>query len=289
VTGISKRTRLKILLLGLLGLILLLAYAAITGLLRPLYFAALTEVRLARRRESLVRIRISPRDHMNEVYIPAGEFSMGPYAGTVKRGATEHKVYLHAYWIDQFTVTNAMYVLCLKAHRCRHTAMYDTALDDPAYADYPVHYVNWYDAVAYCKWEGGRLPTEAEWEKAARGVNGLRYPWGNTEPDASLLNFNGQYGAPRPAYDYWPGMSPYGLLNMAGNVQQWVGDWYGADYYSHSPYKNPTGPASGELQDLRGGGYWDTSKEVQTFFRFRHDPSSSGAHRGIRCVQNAAR
>ena len=126
---------------------------------------------------------------MNQIYIPPGEFGMGPNAGKVMRGATQHKVYLHAYWIDQFTVTNAMFILCIKSGSCRHTARYDTALDDPAYADYPVHYINWYDASAYCKWEGGRLPTEAEWEKAARGVDGLRYPWGNTEPDDSLIEF----------------------------------------------------------------------------------------------------
>ena len=285
---ISKRTRITIAFLGVLGVILLFAYAAAAGLLRPLYFAALTEIRLARRGDSLVRIRFSARDEMNQIYIPAGEFSMGPYAGTVKRGATQHRVYLHAYWIDQFTVTNAMYTLCVKSRRCRHTASYDSFLDEPAYADYPAHYVNWYDASAFSIWEGGRLPTEAEWEKAARGLNALRYPWGNTEPDDTLLNFNGRYGAPKSAYDYWPGMSPYGLLNMAGNVQQWVADWYAADYYSYSPYENPTGPKTGNLKVLRGGGYWDTSKEVQTFFRFRHDPASAGAHRGIRCVQDAA-
>jgi formylglycine-generating enzyme required for sulfatase activity len=196
-----------------------------------------------------------------------------------------HAVYLDAYWINQFEVTNAMFALCFQAGKCRHTAHYDTYLDDPAYADYPVHFVNWYDAEAFCTWEGGRLPTEAEWEKAARGVNGLRYPWGNTKPDNSLLNFNGYYQAPRPAYEYLTGISPYGILNMGGNVQEWVADWYSRDYYSNSPYKNPTGPTSGELKVLRGGGYWDSATQVQTFYRFKHDPASAGEHRGIRCVQ----
>ena len=284
----SKRTRLSIFIPVLLIILLSLAYAAAQGLLRPLYFAADTEIRLLRRGDAFVRIRFSPLDKMNQVYIPAGEFSMGTDTGAVKIGAILHKVYLHAYWIDQFTVTNTMYKLCIRAGTCRHTAGYDTYLDDPAYADYPVHYINWYDAAAFCKWEGARLPTEAEGEKAARGVQALRYPWGNTEPDDSLLNFNGRYAAPRSAYDYWPGMSPYGLLNMAGNVQQWVADWYSPDYYSQSPYENPTGPATGDLKVLRGGGFWDTAKEVTTFFRFRHEPDSAGAHRGIRCVQDIA-
>jgi formylglycine-generating enzyme required for sulfatase activity len=281
---ISKRARLIVILIVLLMLALLIGYAGLRGLLRPLYFAASTEIRLARRGSPLVRIRFSPRDNMNQVYIPAGEFMMGTDAAGIGKGEVLHKVYLHPYWIDQFTVTNAMYILCVRAHQCRHTASYDTYLDDPTYADYPVHYVNWYDAQTYCKWEGGRLPTEAEWEKAARGVNSLRYPWGNAQPDASLLNYNGQFGTPRSAYSYWSGMSPYGLLNMAGNVQQWVADWYSTDYYAASPYQDPQGPADGTLKVLRGGGFWDSSKEVQTFFRFKHDPTSAGAHRGIRCV-----
>ena len=264
-----------------------LAYAASRGLLRPLYFAAATEVRLARRGSPLVRIRFAPRDHMNQVYVPAGEFIMGSDANNARTGNQLHKVYLHAYWIDQFTVTNAMYELCVLAGKCRHSAGYDTFLDDPAYADYPVHYINWFDAAAFCKWEGGRLPSEAEWEKAARGMNGLRYPWGDSRPDASLLNFDDEVGAPTSAYSHWAGMSPYGLLNMAGNVQQWVADWYSLDYYIQSPYDDPTGPSTGTLKVLRGGGYWDNSKEVQTFFRFRHDPASSGAHRGIRCAATA--
>ncbi|HTO99935.1 MAG TPA: SUMF1/EgtB/PvdO family nonheme iron enzyme [Anaerolineales bacterium] len=280
----SKRVQLTVILIVLLMVALLTGYAAFKGVLRPLYFAAATELRLARRGDPLVRIRFAGRDGMNQVYIPAGEFTMGTDSAAIRKGDVLHKVTLHAYWIDQFTVTNAMYRLCVQARKCRHTASYDTYLDDPAYKDYPVHYVNWFDAQAYCKWEGGRLPTEAEWEKAARGVNALRYPWGNSLPDASLLNYNDEFGKPVSAYSYWAGMSPYGLLNMAGNVQQWVADWYGSDYYARSPEQNPTGPADGTLKVLRGGGFWDSAKEVTTYFRFKHDPSSSGAHRGIRCA-----
>ena len=277
-----KRIALPVLIVpGILALAA--AVLAALGLLRPLYFSALTQARLARRGQPLARIRYAPRDHMSQVYVPAGQFMMG---SVNLPDTAPHKVTLHGYWIDQFTVTNTMYRLCIQAGKCQRTASVDTYLNDPAYADYPVHYINWYDAAAFCAWEGGRLPTEAEWEKAARGPQGFRYPWGNERPDPSLLNYNGQFGVPRPAYDYWTGMSPYGLLNMAGNVQQWVADWYGADYYTHSPDQDPTGPPGGELKVLRGGGFWDNATEVQTYYRFRHDPTSAGAHRGVRCVED---
>src|SRR5512142_683507 len=119
----------RLFLLLLVLLLIVLAGLGAAGLLRPVYFAALTELRLLRRGQSLVRIRISPRDHMNQVYIPAGQFIMG---GSIP-GMSQHKVTLHAYWIDQFTVTNTMYKLCMNAGKCRHTARYDTYLDDPAY------------------------------------------------------------------------------------------------------------------------------------------------------------
>ncbi len=277
-----KRIALPVLIvLGILALTG--AVLAALGLLRPLYFSALTEARLLRRGQPLVRIRFSPRDRMSQVYIPAGEFLMGS-ANLAE--TPPHKVYLHAYWIDQFTVTNTMYKLCMKAGKCQRTASVDTYLNDPAYADYPVHYINWYAAAAFCAWEGGRLPTEAEWEKAARGPKGFRYPWGNERPDPSLLNYNGQFGVPRSAYSYWTGMSPYGLLNMAGNVQQWVADWFSEQYYTDSPFQDPTGPPTGKLKVLRGGGFWDNATEVQTYYRFSHDPTSAGAHRSVRCVED---
>jgi eukaryotic-like serine/threonine-protein kinase len=285
---IRKHGPLALAALGLLSLALILVHLANPGLLRQGYLADVTEARLLRRGNSLVRIRFSARDGMNQIYIPAGAFTMGTADASQPVMLHKHKVYLDAYWIDQAEVTNAMYLLCYTARKCRHTATYDAFLDDPAYADYPVHYIDWYEARDYCAWAGERLPTEAEWEKAARGRPGYRYPWGDQRPDDSLLNFNGRYQTVRPAYDYLAGISPYGLLNMAGNVQEWVSDWFGEDYYLHSPYKDPQGPPTGDLKILRGGGYWDNATEVQTFFRFRHEPTSAGAHRGIRCAQSAA-
>jgi len=285
---ISKHKRTLILSFVLLAIILISIYATTTGLARTAYVAGVTEMRLAYRGNSMAQIRFSPKDEMGQIYIPAGEFTMGSNSGANAKSTQEHKVYLDSYWINQIEVTNAMYALCYKAGKCRHTAHYDRYFDDPAYADYPVHYINWYDAKTFCTWEGGRLPTEAEWEKAARGIQDLRYPWGDIPPDNSLLNFNGFFQGPKSAYDYLTGISPYGLLNMAGNLQEWVADWYSADYYSNSPYKDPPGPTTGDLKVLRGGGYWDNATEVQTFYRFKHDPASAGEHRGIRCVQDAA-
>src|SRR5581483_9579093 len=223
-------TRKRVLTLAFLflGIILISTYATTSGLARAAYITGITEMRLAYRGNSMVQIRFSSKDQMDQIYVPAGEFVMGSNSRASGKSTKEHKVYLDSYWIDQIEVTNAMYALCYRAGECRHTAHYDKYFDDPAYADYPVHYINWYDAQAFCTWEGGRLPTEAEWEKAARGVKDFRYPWGNTRPDNSLLNFDGAHQGPESAYDYLPGISPYGLLNMAGNLQEWVADWYSA-------------------------------------------------------------
>ena len=264
-------------------MIVLLGERPASHWLHPLYVAGVTELRLVHRGNAPIQFRIAPKDGAVQVYIPAGEFSMGSNKGP----GPVHTVYLDAYWMDQVEVTNHAYASCVKDGACRHPARYNTFFDDPSYADYPVVFINWYDAQSYCKWAGERLPTEAEWEKAARGIDQRSYPWGNERPDNSLLNFNGFYKKPRPSYDYLTGASPYGVLNMAGNVQEWVADWYDPNYYSVSPYKNPQGPATGELKILRGGGYWDNATEVQTTYRFKHDPTSAGEHRGIRCVANA--
>jgi len=271
---------------GVVFIALIILYAWMSGLLRQFYLAAAAEVLLVKHGNQLVQIRFDLQDHMNQVYIPAGEFRMGQNTGFI--GYTAHKVYLDAYWIDQTDVTNAMYAICLQAGQCRQPARYDQYFDNPKYADYPVVYVNWYAAQAFCRWRGGNLPTEAQWEKAARGLDGRPYPWGTGAPDISLLNYNGDHQDIVSAYNYLIGLSPYGLLQMSGNVRQWTFDWYQRDYYSISPYKDPMGPDRGQYKSLRGGAFNDNSDEVKTYYRAYHQPTSAGQDRGFRCVMEAA-
>ncbi len=277
----------KILLItaGVLIVVLIVLYAWMSGLLKQITLAAETEALLLKHGDHLVQIRFDLKDHMNQVYVPAGEFTMG--SGAKDKEILAHKAYLDAYWLDQTDVTNAMYAVCVNAGKCTHPARYDHYFDNPKYADYPVVYVTWYAAQAFCTWESGTLPTEAQWEKAARGWDGRPYPWGTSPADITLLNYNGDHGDIVSAYDYLIALSPYGLLQMSGNVRQWMSDWYQRTYYTVSPYKDPQGPDNGEYKSLRGGAFDDNFQEVETTYRAYHDPTSAGQERGFRCVQSA--
>ncbi len=280
-----KLKKILLVIASILIVALIILYAWTSGLLRQVYLAAATEALLVKHGDHLVQIRFDLNDHMNQVYIPAGEFTMG--SGAKDKEILAHKVYLDAYWMDQTDVTNAIYAVCMNAGKCTHPARYDNYFDNPKYADYPVVYVTWYAAHDFCAWEGGTLPTEAQWEKAARGWDGRPYPWGTNAPDITLLNYNGDHGDIVSAYDYLIALSPYGLLQMSGNVRQWMSDWYQRTYYTISPYKNPQGPDSGEYKSLRGGAFDDDSQEVDTTYRVYHEPTSAGQERGFRCVQSA--
>lgn len=190
---------------------------------------------------------VRPADGATMMYVPAGDFIMGWNDGSSNE-KPEHKVSLDAYWIDRTEVTNAAYGKCVSAGRCEKAP----ALGEPAA---PVISVPWDQAAAYCSWAGGRLPTEAEWEKAARGTDGRLYPWGNELDKTRLAQFTWD-NVMKPTGSYPTGASPYGVLDMAGSAFEWVADWYSSNYHGSSPASNPQGPQSGKVHVIRGG-WWE--------------------------------
>lgn len=230
--------------------------------------------------------QVSAIDNQVLVYIPAGDFIMGADDSDIDHEKPKHTVYLDAFWIDQDQVTNAMYASCVNSGGCKYNVSDETnpRFKDPAFATHPVVYVFWQDAVDYCTWAGGRLPTEAEWEKAARGENGGTYPWGENPPDPGLANNKMAVGDTRPVGSYPNGASVYGVEDMGSNVREWVSDWYDPNYYSVSPRENPQGPASGEEKVLKGAAFGDPDSYTRPADRLKHVPGSPGINRGFRCV-----
>jgi formylglycine-generating enzyme required for sulfatase activity len=236
-----------------------------------------------------VATRVSPTDGMVQVFIAEGMFSMGTDDKEVMKNRPVHTVNLPAFWVDQTEVTNAMYAKCVEAKKCPPPfgEKFNPYYGKFKYENFPVVYISWDGADKYCAWAGRRLPTEAEWEKAARGTDGRLYPWGNEPPNRSLANYDNAIGEPVPVDRYPLGASPYGALNMVGNVREWVADWFHEYYYIVSPEENPLGPPSGGTKSLRGGSYLDDENEIRVFNRFFHPPGSPGINRGFRCASDA--
>ena len=313
---------------------------------------------------------VTKKDKAEMILIPAGEFLMGSTRKEVrnaeekwglKEGLLEseipqHIVYVNAFYIDKYEVTNAQYKkfvdetghqvptvptkeeviaalkseleeLGRKAEKIPDSEINATIQDnvkklspwawkDRTYpsgkSTHPVVLVNWHDALAYANWAGKRLPTEAEWEKAARGADGRFYPWGNDwdatrcnsaerlalrplptlqaslewfyEEWANLESIKRAQNTTVPVGNYRKGRSPYGVHDMAGNIFEWCADWYDKDYYSYSPKRNPQGPKNGTTRVLRGGSWNYPGFKLRSTYRNMHAPSIGGAPNGFRCV-----
>jgi formylglycine-generating enzyme required for sulfatase activity len=236
-----------------------------------------------------ITTRVAETDKATMVFVPAGEFLMGSDETDPEAELDEkpsHIPYVNPYWIDQTEVTNGMYARCVEAGDCTapmHSAPYQQA----DYANHPVAGVTWFQAGEYCHWAGRRLPTEAEWEKAARGPDGFRYPWGDTPPDDKLLNFAGQVGGTAAVGSYPAGASPYGALDMAGNVWEWVSDGYDPVYYAYSPTADPPGGTSTNQKIVRGGAWGVDERAVRSANRFWAFPGRNDTD-GFRCAVNDA-
>ncbi|MDD5222656.1 MAG: SUMF1/EgtB/PvdO family nonheme iron enzyme [bacterium] len=227
------------------------------------------------------------------LYIPAGEFLMGCNAAVDNQCKSDEKPYhlvnLSAYYIDKYDVTVDDYAKCVKEKQCKIPDTFQYCnWGKPDRGKYPINCAEWNHAQAYCQWAGKRLPTEAEWEKAARGTDGRKYPWGNQAASCEYAVMSaGGDGCSKD--QTWPvgskpsGASPYGVIDMAGNVWNWVQDWYEKDYSKSLP-QNPTGPSSGASRVARGGSWELDPSYLRSSARNVFNPGSRHPDSGFRCV-----
>ena len=230
-------------------------------------------------RQLVYRTTAMHRDGTELITIPAGGFIMGN--DREDREKPQRRVYLDMYQIGRNPVTNAQYRQFIEATGRREPRLWDDErFNQP---NQPVVGVSWHDAQAYCQWAGLRLPTEAEWEKAARGNDGQEYPWGPEPPDESRCNFARNIDRTTEVGSYPDGASPYGCLDMAGNVWEWCADWY--EEYDPQQTRNPTGPVKGDLKVLRGGSWYSSGTGVRCAFRFSRHPDFWNLGLGFRCAR----
>ena len=240
-------------------------------------------------------IKLATGVTMEFVRVPAGAFLMGSDSNNDKQAETDeqpqHKVTLAEYLIGKYPVTNRQYQAFTQATGRKPPKHWENGKVPAGKEDHPAAYVNWQDASDFCEWAGKksgrqvRLPSEAEWEKAARAVAGRIYPWGEQAPDAQRCNFNHNVKDTTPVGKYNPqGNSPYNCVDMAGNVWEWVVDWYAEDFYKNSPDNNPDGPSSGRYRVLKGGSWINSNGYLRSAFRYDLDPSYTSYVIGFRCA-----
>jgi formylglycine-generating enzyme required for sulfatase activity len=222
------------------------------------------------------------------VLIPAGEFLMGAEDGQ-QDARPSHRVYLSSYWIDQYEVTNTQYRQCVDAGSC--TLPKDRlTFEDLTRVQHPVTNITWNQARSFCQWQGKRLPTEAEWEKAARGTDGRRYPWGNDGEVVKSRVRNGELKAGGNGTEsiglQTSTASPYGVFDLIGSVSEWVKDWYAEDFYQTSPVRDPQGPPRGSFRVLRGGEWDEKPPDLRASYRGWDDVTYWGPTLGVRCAED---
>lgn len=242
----------------------------------------------------------SPHDE-NMALIPAGKSQMGSRQSLLELRPHDlfntdrhtlgpenpaHEVFLDAFYIDIYEVTNAEYRKYIDATGAKIVP----SLENPNFDgdQQPVAGVSWKEATAYCKWNGKRLPTEAEWEKAGRGKRPIKYPWGDSPPDSDKLNYNEEKMKTMPVGSYEKGKSDYGVYDLSGNVSEWVHDWHYPEYYLFSPKENPQGPEKGQYKIIRGGNWRNTADYVDLTYRNATTPSQKSNGIGFRCAKNAS-
>ena len=274
----------------------------------PIISRALTLVPLPTPTLGIGSVRISPKDGMRMVYVPEGDFRMGSNDHQDDEKPV-HNVYLDGFWIDQYEVTNGMYGKCVEAKVCGlpfppdllwqfsfpaeefllygpgDSKFLDQLATDQEFFSQPVTNVPWDFANAYCHWVDRRLPTEAEWEKAARGVDRRTYPWGETV-DCTKANLFSCAGNPSRVGSFEEGKSPYGAYDMAGNALEWVADWYGRSYYQESPDENPLGPDTGLYRVYRGGSWGSEEAASRTTNRPGYVANLPLDYIGFRCASS---
>jgi formylglycine-generating enzyme required for sulfatase activity len=229
------------------------------------------------------RSQIIGADGAALILISGGNFWMGGNDNANER--PRHRVYVDDFYMAKYETTNALYGRFMEATR-REEPMFwtDSRFNAP---DQPVVGVSWYDADAYCAWAKQRLPTEAEWLKAAQGLDGRKYPWGNRWDDSRANSQASGNESTTVVGSYPKGTSPYGIHDMAGNAMEWIADWYGDDYYRRAPVRNPLGPHGGALKGVRGGSWFDFQPLLRLGVRGGMPPEIRNALVGFRCARDA--